>query len=67
MSAATTHREEMESESGLIWHVRWLHFNDGASHEQVNAELARVAAGWEPFATIQNPTGGWALLVKKHA
>lgn len=57
----------MESDSGLIWEVRWLHFNAGATAEQVNAELARVAAGWEPFATIQNPTGGWALLVKRKA
>ena len=61
-----TGRKEM-LESNYLWDVRWLHFNDGASHEQINAELARVAAGWEPFATIQNPTGGWALLVKRRA
>lgn len=57
----------MEAESGLIWQVRWLHFNAGSSSEQVNAELARVAAGWEPFATLPNPTGGWSLLVKRPA
>lgn len=62
-----THREEMESDSGVIWRVQWLHFNDGVSHEQVNAEIARVAAGWEPFATLEHRTGGWALLLKRQA
>ena len=57
----------MKSESGVIWRVQWLHFNAGADSAQVNAEIARVAAGWEPFATIQNPTGGWALLLKQRA
>ena len=61
------YREEMESESGVTWRVQWLHFNAGADSDHVNAEIARVAAGWEPFATIQNPTGGWALLLKQRA
>ena len=54
----------MES-SSVVWHVRWLHFNNGATSEHVNTEIERLTAGWEPFATIQNPTGGWALLLKR--
>lgn len=58
-------REEMESSSDL-WEVRWLSFNQGADYDLVNAEIARVAAGWEPFATLTQ-TGGWVLLLKRHA
>ena len=57
----------MESESGAtkpLWEVRWLTFNQGADFELVNAEIARVAAGWEPFATLTQP-GGWVLLLKR--
>lgn len=48
-----------------VWEVRWLHFNDGIGFEHVNAELARVAQGWEPFATLEHRSGGWALLLKR--
>lgn len=50
-----------------VWEVRWLHFNDGADFEHVNAEIARLAAGWEPFATLTHRSGGWALLLKRQA
>ena len=59
----------MESESGAtkpLWEVRWLSFNQGADYDLVNAEIARVAQGWEPFATLTQP-GGWVLLLKRHA
>lgn len=57
--------EEIESSTDL-WEVRWLSFNQGAPYDLVNAEIARVAAGWEPFATLAQP-GGWVLLLKRHA
>lgn len=33
----------------------------------VDAEIARVAAGWEPFATLEHRSGGWALLLRRKA
>ena len=70
LSSTDTHIEEMEGESGAtmpLFEVRWLHFNDGVAFELVNAVIARVAAGWQPFATLQHPSGGWSLLLRRQA
>lgn len=61
---------QTQAESGVtgpIYEVRWLHFNDGVGFALVNAEIARVAAGWEPFATLEHRSGGWALLLRRKA
>lgn len=47
------------------WEVRWLRFEKGVSFEAVNAVIADLEGGWEPFGAMPDGENGWVLLVRR--